>query len=270
MCCQPTASIISIENELVIAPAQVAVVAAQHRDAVLESGVANPRDGVGVLLGGDGRRRHPAAARRRGMHAEAAPAGPDLQDVVVGAELQLLADALELGDRGLLERHPLALEQRARIRHRRVEHAAEQLVAEVVVGGDVAPAARPVVASQQRPQPLLGRPQRRRELSHAVDHDRVAGGQTDDRDEIRGVPQPRRVGVGKPAAAAHQCLPEPGVAHLDRRRGRAGAELEATRAARGGPVDDDERADADLVQQRAGGQAPRELFTRPHHATAGG
>ena len=109
-----------------------------------------------------------------------------------GPSSQLLADPLELGDRGLLERHPLALEQRAGVHHRRVEHPLEQLVAEVVVGGDVAAAALRVLRLAQRAQPLARRPQRRGQAPDAVDQHGVAGRQADHRDEIGRVPHALR------------------------------------------------------------------------------
>jgi hypothetical protein len=201
-------------------------------------------------------RRHPAAAGGGGVEREAAPAGSDLDHVIGGSERELLADPFELGHRGLLKRHALTFEQRARVAHRRVEHPSEQLVAEVIVGGDVATAAIAIVAVDGRAQALLGRPQRSGVATDPVDHDRVAGGEADHRDEIRRVPHPGGVGLGEAAAAAHQRLPEPGVVHLDRRRGDPGAEGVATRRAGVGVIDDAQRPDPDLAQQRAGRQPP--------------
>jgi hypothetical protein len=75
--------------------------------------------------------------RQPRVPAETAPAAADLQHVIARPELELVADPLELGPRGLLERHPAPGEDRARVHHRRVEHQLEQAVAQVVVGGDV-------------------------------------------------------------------------------------------------------------------------------------
>src|ERR1039458_8675195 len=71
------------------------------------------------------------------MKRESAPARSDLEHAILGTEGELLADALELCELSLLERHPLVLEDRTRVAHRRIEHAREELVPEVVVGGDV-------------------------------------------------------------------------------------------------------------------------------------
>jgi hypothetical protein len=51
------------------------------------------------VVGGDA-----AAARARGVQGHAAPAGADLDQVVARAQVELLAHALELALRGLLER----------------------------------------------------------------------------------------------------------------------------------------------------------------------
>ena len=78
----------------------------------------------------------PAATSR-----EAPPAAADLEHVVVGAELELLADAAAASALGVRERLVVALEDRARVGHRLVEEEREEVVAEVVVVGDVAPRA---------------------------------------------------------------------------------------------------------------------------------
>ncbi len=59
-----------------------------------------------------------------------------------------VADQLELRDLGVLERRRGLAEYRARVTHGPVEHPREQLVPDVVVGGDVPPAPAPRAASQ--------------------------------------------------------------------------------------------------------------------------
>ena len=90
-------------DELVEAPAQVAIVAHQHLHAVGEPGLAHPRAGHGVLLGGDGGGGHAAAVVARGVKRERAPARADLDHVVARVELELAADAVELRQLRLLE-----------------------------------------------------------------------------------------------------------------------------------------------------------------------
>ena len=84
--------------------------------------------------------------------------------MVAGPERELLADVADLGPLRLLERHPGPLPVRARVRHRRIEHQLEEVVAEVVVGVDVVlrrreRLARPAVRAQllQPVEPLQGR-----------------------------------------------------------------------------------------------------------------
>jgi hypothetical protein len=171
-------------DELVVGALQVSVVAHEDLDAVTQTGLGNPGQSVIALLAGDRGGGHATAASPRGVDGEAAPARADLEHVVLGPDLEPLADPVELGHRGLLERHALVLEERAGIHHRRVEHAAEQVVADVVVKGDIATAALPGAAVERRANPLMGRPQRGRAGAHAIDEDRVARGETNHRHEV--------------------------------------------------------------------------------------
>ena len=67
---------------------------------------------------------------------------------IPGASPELAADQIQLVQRRLFERRVRAREDGAGVHHRRVEKRGEELVAEIVVGGDVAPAAGTVVAPQ--------------------------------------------------------------------------------------------------------------------------
>ncbi|MGB0093407.1 MAG: hypothetical protein WBP81_12880, partial [Solirubrobacteraceae bacterium] len=127
-------------HELVVPAVQLAVVLHQHRDPVAQSGAADLLDGVIVLFARDRGRGHVAAAGRGGVQRERTPARSDFEHAIPRTEVELLTDTLELRDLRLLERHPLPLEERTRVAHRRIEQSREQLVAEVVVCGDVAPA----------------------------------------------------------------------------------------------------------------------------------
>ena len=53
------------------------------------------------------------------------------------AQPESAAEAIDLGDRRFLQRAVGLLEDAARVGHRRVEELLEELVAQVVVGGDV-------------------------------------------------------------------------------------------------------------------------------------
>ena len=100
-------------DELVVAAPEVAVVDAEDLDLALEPGGSHPRLGVLALLARDRRRRHPAAVARRRVHGEPAPPGADLEQMVVGTQLEPAADPLELRRLRLLERRVLALEPSA-------------------------------------------------------------------------------------------------------------------------------------------------------------
>ena len=94
-----------------------------------------------ALRPGDGGGGDAAAVTLHGVNRETAPAGADLQHVVGGFEVELAAGGFELGVRPFGERGVGARKDRAGIRHGVVEHELVEIVAEVVVRGDVARAA---------------------------------------------------------------------------------------------------------------------------------
>ena len=202
-------------DELVVAATQLAVVLHQHRDPVAQSRAADLLDGVIVLLARDRRRGHVAAARCGSVQRERAPARSDLEHTIPRTEVELLTDALELRDLRLLERHPLLLEERTRVAHRRIEHPLEQLVAEVVVRGDVAPAPALRAATQKRPGPLQRPPQRRETRAQPVQAAGVARSEPDQRHQIGRVPQALGKGLSHSAAAVQQHPPRPRGGDLD-------------------------------------------------------
>ena len=151
------------------------------------------------------------------MKRERTPARSDLEHAIPRTKVELLADTLELCDLRLLERHPLLFEQRTGVAHRRIEHPREQVVAEVIVGGDVAPAAALGAATQQRPGPLQRPPQRRELRPEPVQAAGVARPESDQSDQIGRVPEALREGFGHPSAAAQQHRPRPERGDLDSR-----------------------------------------------------
>ena len=114
------------------------------------------------LRGAQRRGRDAAAVPARSVHGEAAPAGADLQHVVVGFQSELAADPLELGLLGRGEVLARLGEHGAGVGQRRVEERAEEVVAQVVVGGDVAACAREVVATTPERQTVPRREQTQR------------------------------------------------------------------------------------------------------------
>ena len=95
-----------------------------------------------------------------GVDHEAAPAAADVEHALSLAQAELLADQLELGLLGLLERRRPARPVRAAVGHRAVEEQREELVADVVVVAHRAPVARERVPATAQPQ-LGGRHRRR-------------------------------------------------------------------------------------------------------------
>ena len=90
-------------HQLVVLAAEVAVVVAQQRDAVLQARGVDALARPGVLFARDRGGGHAAAVVARGVQREAAPAGADLEHALAGPEVELAADAVELGDRRLLQ-----------------------------------------------------------------------------------------------------------------------------------------------------------------------
>ena len=198
-------------DQPVIATAQVAVVLQQHRHPVLEAGFADPAAGELVLGAGDRRRGHPAAGLAGGVDRHPAPAGADLQQVVVGPEPQALADPVELGHLRLLERRVLAGEDRAGVHHPAVEEGGEELVAEVVVGGDVGAGAAAGVLGDEPADPVHEAAGPGDEAADAVELAQFAGGDPDQRDQVVGLPEAVDVGLAEADAAAEGTAPGGGV-----------------------------------------------------------
>ena len=160
------------------------------------------------------------------MDGKPAPAGADLQQVVVGVEPQPLADAVELGDLGLLEVGALVREPGARIHHLLVEEGGEEVVAEVVVGGDVLAGAAARVLRDQPPRPVqeaAGADDRAAQASRPL---QLASGDPDQGDEVVGLPEAVDVGLAEAEAAAQRAAPGARVVDGHRRPqlGAGGAE----------------------------------------------
>ena len=117
---------------------QVAVVAVEHADPVLEAGGPDPFGRELVLRRRDGGGGHEASVAFGRMQREAAPAGPDLEQPIAGGQVERTGQPIELRPGRVGERHPGSVEDRARVRHRLVEQVLEEVVAEVVVRAHVA------------------------------------------------------------------------------------------------------------------------------------
>ena len=141
------------------------------------------------LLTRDRRRGHVAAARSGGVEGQRPPAGPDLEQMVIRPEVELLAHPLELCDLGLFQGHLAVLEHSAGVAERRIEHPFEQVGAEVVVRGDVAAPTRPGAAPHDRPDHPDRHRQQRQPRASAIQAGGVQRAEPDQRNQIRRVPQ---------------------------------------------------------------------------------
>ncbi len=215
-----------------------------------------------MLVLGDRRRRHAAAARAGGVQRQRAPARADLQQVVGRLQVELVVDQLELGHRGLLERHP-GLARTARRSTSSTGRASARRGRRRGRSGPRCPCAqrRGVLRTNawraRRYGSRTGASRRRAASSRltlraATRSTAVRSGR---------VPQPLRVGLGEPAAAVQQVRPQRGREDLHRRRGGARAELVADAV-----LDDGQAALADLPEQ-----AERDAAGdgSPHAATSG-
>ena len=115
-----------------------------------------------------------------------------------------------------------SLEDGARVGQRRVEHPREQLLAEVVVRGDVAPAPRSRAAVRPSPDRLDGEHERPQARPDAVRGAGVAGQEPDHGDRIGRVPEPVGVRIREPDAAAQDLSPRAGAVHAHQRPRLAG------------------------------------------------
>ena len=149
-------------RDLRVAAAMQPVVLLDDLDQMLEARRANPFARQLRLGGRDRQAGHAGAVLARRREGERAPAAADLEQVVVRAEVELLADAAELAALRVGERLVGLVEDGARVRHRLVEHQLEEIVAEVVVVPNVpAGAQQPLPAARARPrvhQPGQARP----------------------------------------------------------------------------------------------------------------
>ena len=181
------------------------------------------------LFRGDRQAGHAAAVLGRGEAREAAPAAADLEHAILLDQPQPLADPPVLAPLGIRERLVGVLEDGARVGHRLVEHQLEEVVAEVVVVGDVAARAKEAVPPVQawprleEPSPARVPVGRRR---------RIPEQQLEQRHEVVAVPFAGRVRLADAELPARRDPPEEGVV-VNRQVGDRAAPEAADLAARG-------------------------------------
>ena len=147
---------------------------------------------------------------------EATPAGADLEQTIVGLEIEEHREPVELRDRRVGERRVRRLEHGARVRHGLVEHTSEEVVAEVIVRPDVAGVALRAHGTKARDRI----DHRAHEPVEAVPPC-VRGAQppqreTEEAGQVVGLPPAVGVGLTEAdAALTNDPLVRPGVQHVD-------------------------------------------------------
>ena len=160
------------------------------------------------------------------MEGEAAPAGADLQHLIPGLQRQFAADALQLGGGGLRQGHVRALEDRAGVHEGLVQPKAVEIIAQVVMGGDVTATTGAVVAAGAMQQGAQGRREPGDPPFHVHHRRPVAQQQAYQAGQILAIPVTGHEGLaGADGAAKGQGRPEGGIAHLHLEERLAGAKL---------------------------------------------
>ena len=141
---------------------------------------------------------------------------PISSTMVVGAELEPADRAIELRALRLLEGHVARVEDRRRVRERRIEEEREEVVAEVVVRRDVAPGAAARVAPQGVPGAQARAHDSRQARIEPGERLAIAREDADHRDEVVAAPQSVEVRLGAAERAAHgEHAVERGIVYVD-------------------------------------------------------
>ncbi len=117
---------------------QLAVVLEADLHPVADAGIGDPLAGELGLRAADRDAHHAGVVMGRGVDRHRAPAAPDVEQTRAGllGQAELATDQLVLGRLRLGQVHLLVGEPGARVRHRRPEHEAVEVVAHVVVVAD--------------------------------------------------------------------------------------------------------------------------------------
>src|SRR6266566_349236 len=138
---------------LVELTAEIAIVLEQHCDSIRESLLRDFFRRVVVLRAGDCSGGYAASVVAGGVNRKAAPSRANFEQMIVRAKIEFAADSIYFGDSRFLERRIGTGKDRARVHQGGVEDELEEIVAEVVVRGDVALTARPGIAIEVVQQP---------------------------------------------------------------------------------------------------------------------
>ena len=124
--------------------------------------------------------------------------------MVVRAQVELAADAIDLGRRRFFERRLGPLENRARVHQRPIEYQLEEIVTEIVMRRDIALAAGFGVAIEVMEQPAHRIRQPREAAVDALGHGAIAHHDLHERGQVVGAPRARHVRLGGAHAACER------------------------------------------------------------------
>jgi len=199
-------------------PTEIPVVAKQNFYAIGEPRLPHTFGCERVLFARDRGRGHTASVRARSMESKATPSRADLEHVVLGAQSELAAEAVVLGDRCITHGCTGRFEHARGVRHRFVEKCREEVVPEVVVRSNVAgaPAAGVPVARVQCCAQRLD--QSRGARFQPVEDVPVAHEDANEGGEVRRGPLPQGIRLGRSYVATERdSSPERRVVHGDLR-----------------------------------------------------
>jgi hypothetical protein len=205
------------------------------------------------LLARQGEAGDPAAGRRQ-MLRQCSPAATDFQNIVLAIEVQQGGDALQLGLLGGLKAGAARDGDGRGIGHALIEPQAVEIIAQIVMEGDVAAAAMRRVAMQEMAE-FAPHPHRPEAFQRAVEPGDILRGQRDQLRQVRAGPVARDIALGKTDIPARQQAAERhAIAHLDHpmRTGQRACMIDPD--ARG---QDDRQPSALQMPQRAADQPGR-------------
>ena len=189
---------------MVEAAGHVAIVAQLDADPVGQPRLGDAPAGVVVLLARQGDAGDARATFLGRQLGEAAPAAADLQDMVVRAGVEQVQQAPVFAPLGRFQAVVAGREDGRGVGHRRVQPVPVEVVAQIIVERDVAPAAAARVGAQ-RVAHVGQRAQQRRAAQIAGHGVPVQRGQLDHLDHVGAVPVAVEIGPREAhAAAQHQ------------------------------------------------------------------
>ncbi len=175
-------------HQLVVDPGQIAVVAEQHLNTILQPCPGDARGGPVVLLLRQRGGGHPAAVMTGGIFRHRPPAGANLQQMIVCRERQLVTQPRHFR---LLSRGQILLvpaKQRAGVQEMFIKEMGVKGVAQIVMGGNIFPRLRAGVAPHPVPQPLHRFPEQAKPFFQLSEDLAIARNQLQQRRQVGRLP----------------------------------------------------------------------------------